>query len=349
MENTQPGEGTAPKTNNKCPIWLRLILIFGPLATVGLSLYFGIMEILRADGRVNLGVDFNDYGSQGFRVMAVILGILTIVFFVLQFVLPKAVFKKRVVSLGIVLNAICLIGGIAGGYIGGSLIGTHDSEKETGANGLIKDVNFVESEKVKLFDQVNEGGKNAIIELAQKYGAVETNVTWIRLAQSSGTSSSASYKAPTTLENYDDFLEKVAYTSELSKDGETFYYYEANETSSKYDLYMGEKEIASWVKEKGEAAGVTEVDEGGSAFVLSEGKQSKWGAAYGTHKSKANKDIKPIYPAKYDYTFSYNYETVEQMTSTSMRFSNYSFTCYFDLQNGALRIGEYTRTYTVNI
>lgn len=98
------------------PVWVRLLLILGPLA-----LFVALIAILvaysTATYRSGVAVgDYLDFTAESVTcgVFAIIFAILIVTIFVMQFVLPKSVFKKRMVKAGIVLNVLALF---IGGYM----------------------------------------------------------------------------------------------------------------------------------------------------------------------------------------------------------------------------------------
>lgn len=336
MEETENRGVVSPKSQNKCPIWVRLLLIFAPIVSAGLCLFFAISELLSHDGRVNLGADFNDYGSAGFRVLSVVFAILTVVLFVLQFVLPKAVFKKRVVVPGIVFNSIMLVASIAGGYMGGSLLGTHATEKSQGANDFV----YESTSLIKQYEdteEINNPGRLAITELVERYGAAKTDVKWTELTSTRGETAMAEYKKEPELANYTDFTRKIQYRAEYDKDRDYYYYHEYTQRSYKYDCYLGGLDIAAWVQNH---------DDCGIGAVNTDLTSSVMTSAYGTHKSKTNSAIKPIYPTKFDYGLAFS-STHESLNDEKLTVETYAFTCVFDIEHSALRIACNYQMYTL--
>ena len=344
MEETENRGVVSPKSQNKCPIWVRLLLIFAPIVSAGLCLFFAISELLSHDGRVNLGADFNDYGSAGFRVLSVVFALLTVVLFVLQFVLPKAVFKKRVVVPGMVFNSIMLVASIVGAYMGGSLLGTHATEKSQGANDFVYESTSL-IKKYEDTEEINNPGRLAITELVERYGATKTDVKWIELASSYGPKSTAEYKKEPELANYTDFTRKKQYHSEYQEKREEFYYYEYAQYSYKFDCYLGGLDIAAWAQSHADS-GIAALDDADNSHLRSDANGSLMTSAYGTHKSKTNSAIKPIYPTKFDYglTFAVTHETSSEDHIT---IEAYGFTCVFDIEHSALRIACNYLKYTL--
>ena len=348
MEETENRGAVSPKSQNKCPIWVRLLLIFAPMVSAGLCLFFAISELLSHDGRVNLGADFNDYGSAGFRVLSVVFAIVTVVLFVLQFVLPKAVFKKRVVVPGIVFNSIMLVASIAGGYMGGSLLGTHYTEKSQGADDFV----YQSTSLIKQYEdtaEINNPGRLAITELVERYGATKTDAKWIELASSYGPKSSAEYKKEPELGNYTDFTRKTYYHSEWVEGRLEYYYNQYTQYSYKFDCYLGGLDIAAWAQSHANS-GIAALDAADNTDLRSGANGSLMTSAYGTHKSKTNSAIKPIRPTQFDYglSFAVVHEVVQKTSSeTRTTTETYGFTCVFDIEHSALRIACNYQKYTL--